>query len=73
MTPVGPETVTLTEAARILHLSPRRLRTLCAESRVLGAYLVGPGLLRRSWAIPAPPTLVNHPLPPGRPRKKQSE
>lgn len=39
--------ITLTEAAAIIGVSTRRLRTLCQEGRIEGAIKFG-----RNWAIP---------------------
>ena len=39
--------VSTTEAAKLLEISPRRLRTLLAEGRVFGAYKSG-----KLWFIP---------------------
>ena len=44
--------VSLQQAAAALNLHPTRLRVLCAQGRVKGARLVGPGGGRALWFVP---------------------
>lgn len=41
--------MTITEAAKILKLSPRRVQELCREGRIAGARCVG----GRVWVLPS--------------------
>lgn len=46
-------TLTAEQAAEILGVTPRRVRTLCRAGRIVGARKIG-----RDWIIPNPPSVV---------------
>ena len=46
------ELIDTQQAAILLNLSPRHVRTLCEEGRIRGAQRVGGNKFRGSWVIP---------------------
>lgn len=45
--------ISVDEAAQILGVSPRRVRTLCTQERIKGAKKIG-----RDWVLPNKPVVI---------------